>query len=105
MIHRAPTQEAKSFNFPSPRLIESAVTRGSRATTVTTAPNAPVAVVTPSPRSDYCSGTPRKPAGTDLADPMVTVHVVSATVSHPPQPIKTARVAGAAVRVTLVPRS
>src|SRR2546430_175867 len=34
---------------------------------------------------------------------MVTVHVVPATVSHPLQPIKIDRVAGAAVRVTLVP--
>jgi len=61
-----------------------------------------VAVVTPSPRSDYCSGTPRKPAVTDLADPMVTVHVVSATVSHPLQPVKTLRMFAFAVRVTTV---
>jgi len=46
-----------------------------------------------------------KVARTDLEAFMVTVHVVPATVSHPLQPIKIDRVAGAAVRVTLVPRS
>ena len=42
---------------------------------------------------------------TDLALLMVTVQVVSETASHPSQPVKADPLAGAAVSVTLVPRS
>jgi len=61
-----------------------------------------VAVVTLSPRSDYCSGTPWKVAVIDLAELMVTVQVAPETVSHPLQSVKMLRGLGVAVRVTTV---